>query len=194
MRRATATLCAGAAATAAAVLLGACGGDERRDADAPEGTYTVAVERSSFPAEQHLAEKAALVLTVRNTGEEAIPELVVTVEGFTDRSGGSRDAGLGRDIWIVDDGPGSDATAFENTWTAGRLAPGARRTLRWDLTPVVAGAHTVRYALAPSLAGNARAQLEAGGKTAAGSLRARISATPARATVDPRTGAVRRDE
>ncbi len=198
MRRATANLCACAAATAASLLLGACGGggDERRDAGAPQGTYTVAVERASFPARQHLAAAAALVLTVRNTGEAAIPDLVVTVRGFTDRSGGPRNADRGRDLWIVDDGPGSAATAFEDTWTAGRLAPGRARTLRWNLTPVVAGTHTIRYEIAPSLAGGARAQLSDGdgARRAAGALRARVSDMPARARVDPRTGQVQRSE
>lgn len=193
MRGATANLCACAAATATTIVLGACGGGERRDADAAEGTYTVAVERRSFQSQQHLAEKTALVLTVRNRGDEAIPDLVVTVRGFTDRAGGSRDAGLGRDVWIVDDGPGSAATAFEDTWSAGRLEPGRAKTLRWDLTPVVAGTHTVRYAIAPSLAGAARAQLSGGGGPATGSLRARVSDAPARARVDPRTGQVGRE-
>ena len=174
-------------------MLGACGGDERRDAGARGGTYTVRVERSSFPAQQRLARATALILTVRNTGEEEIPDLVVTVRGFSDRSGGSRDADLGRDLWIVDDGPGAQATAFEDTWTAGRLAPGRSKTLRWDVTPVVAGTHTLRYEIAPALAGAARAQLAGGGR-AAGALRARVTAKPAKARVDPRTGAVLRDE
>jgi len=190
LRRATANLCA-CAATAA--VLGACGGDERRDAGARGGTYTVRVERSSFPAQQRLARATALILTVRNTGEEEIPDLVVTVRGFSDRSGGSRDADLGRDLWIVDDGPGAQATAFEDTWTAGRLAPGRSKTLRWDVTPVVAGTHTLRYEIAPALAGAARAQLAGGGR-AAGALRARVTAKPTKTRVDPRTGAVLRDE
>src|SRR4051794_823504 len=79
LRRATANLCACAAAIAATVPLGACGGQPRRDAGAPEGTYTVAIARASFPVRQHLAQRSALELTVRNTGERAIPELVVSV-------------------------------------------------------------------------------------------------------------------
>jgi hypothetical protein len=193
VRRATANLCACAAATASAALLGACGGGERRDAGAPGGTYAVRVQRSSFPARQHLAEHAALILTVRNTGDAAIPDLVVTVRGFRDRSGGSRDADRGRDLWIVDDGPGAQATAFEDTWTAGRLAPGRSTTLRWNVTPVVPGTHTLRYEIAPTLAGAARARLSGGGPPA-GALRARVSASPAQARVDPRTGAVRRGD
>ena len=195
MRRVTANLCACAAATAASLLLGACGGEQRRDADAPGGTYTVAIARSSFPARQHLAERAQLALTVRNAGDEAIPELVVTVRGFTDRSGGARNSDLGRDLWIVDEGPGAAASAFEDTWIAGRLEPGRTTTLRWNLTPVVAGTHTVRYEIAPSLAGGARLQLAGdGGGRAAGAFRARVSEAPARARVDPRTGQVQRSE
>ena len=193
LRRVTANLCACAAATVATVSLSACGADARRDADAAEGTYTVAVERRSFPAEQHLAKAAALVLTVRNAGDEAIPDLVVTVRGFRDRSGGSRDADLGRDLWLVDQGPGAAATAFDDTWAAGPLAAGRSATLRWRVTPVVAGTHTLRYEVAPATAGAARAQL-AGGGSPAGSLRVRVSGEPAQARVDPRTGAVQRSE
>ena len=194
LRRVTDNLCACAAATAATVLLGACGGgDERRDAGAPDGTYTVAVERRSFPARQRLAQSAALVLTVRNTGDQAIPELVVTVRGFRDRAGGSRDADLGRDVWIVDEAPGSAATAFEDTWASGRLGVGRAATLRWRVTPVVAGTHTLRYEIAPALAGGARARLTGGGEPS-GALRVRVSDRPARARVDPRSGEVRRSE
>jgi hypothetical protein len=193
LRRATANLCACAAAGAATVLLGACGGGERRDAGAPDGTYTVAVEQRSFPAEQRLAKSAALVLTVRNTGDAAIPDLVVTVRGFQDRSGGARNADVGRDLWIVDDGPAAAATAFQDTWTAGRLDPGRARTLRWQVTPVVTGAHTLRYEIAPALAGAARVRLRGGGRPS-GALRVRVTGKPAKARVDPRTGAVLRDE
>ena len=193
MRRATANLGACAAAIAAAFLLGACGADQRRDADAPDATYTVRVERSSFPARPRLAEAAALILPVRNTGEEAIPQLVVTVRGFRDRSGGSRDADVGRDLWIVDEGPGSAATAFQDTWSTGRLAPGRSRTLRWNVTPVVSGTHTLRYEVAPALTGAAHVELAGAGRPA-GALRVRVSRDPAQARVDPRTGEVRRRE
>jgi hypothetical protein len=115
------------------------------------------------------------------------------VRGFTDRSGGSRDAGLGRDLWIVDRGPGEATTSFEDTWTAGRLAPGRTATLRWEVTPVVTGTHTLTYEIAPGVAGAARLQL-AGGRAAEGSLTARVSGTPAKARVDPRTGDVVRAE
>ncbi len=196
LRRAPAILCAPAAAVAAVaatLVLAGCGGGERRDAGATGAMYTVAVARAEFPAHQRLAKRTALVLAVRNTGERAIPNLVVTVRGFTDRSGGARDADRSRDVWIVDRGPGEAGTALEDTWTSGRLEPGRSATLRWDLTPVVAGRHELRYEIAPALAGAGRAQL-AGGGVPRGTLRARVSDRPATARVDPRSGAVVRKE
>ena len=194
MRSARANLraCATTAAALALVVAG-CGGDERRDAGSEERTYTVDVERASFLPRQHLAQRNALVIAVRNAGEATIPNLAVTVRGFSDRSGGPRNAELGRDLWIVDNGPGRAATAFEDTWTTGRLAPGDTATLRWEVTPVVAGTHRLTYEIAPAIAGRGRAELEGGGE-AEGSLTARVSATPAQARVDPRTGEVRRSE
>jgi hypothetical protein len=193
LRRVSAILCAPAAAVATTLVLAGCGGAERRDADAPDGTYTVAVQRAAFPQHQHLAQRAALVLAVRNTGDRAIPDLVVTVRGFTDRSGGARNADPGRDLWIVDSGPAQAGTALEDTWAAGRLEPGRSATLRWELTPVVAGRHALRYEIAPGLAGAGRAQL-AGGDVPRGTLSARVTDAPAKARVDPRTGAVVRGE
>jgi hypothetical protein len=170
-----------------------CGGGERRDADAPEGTYTVAVERTSFPRKQHLAQRSALVIAVRNDGDKAIPNLVVTVRGFTDRLGGARNADPTRDLWIIDRGPAGAATAFDDTWAAGRLEPDRTATLRWDLTPVVPGAHKLTYEIAPALTGPARAKLAGGGEPQR-SLTVRVSGKPAPARVDPRTGGVLRRE
>ena len=191
--RAPANLCACAAAAATTLAFAGCGGDERRDAGAPDARYTVAVERASFPLRQRLARRSAFVLTVRNTGEQAIPDLVVTVRGFKDRVTGSREADAGRDLWIVDDGPRSAATAFEDTWSAGRLEPARSTTLRWNVTPVVAGRHELRYEIAPEIAGRGRVEL-AGGGTARGAFDVRVTDKPARARVDPAPGAVVREE
>jgi hypothetical protein len=174
------------------LVLAGCGG-ERRDAAAPEGTYVVDVRRASFAPRQHLAQRSALVISVRNTGARAIPDLTVTVRGFTDRSGGPRDTDFGRDLWIVDRDPAGAATAFEDTWTTGRLEPDATATLRWEVTPVVAGTHELSYEIAPATVGGGRAQL-AGGDVPRGSLTVRVTDEPARTRVDPRSGAVRRRE
>jgi len=193
VRRALPNLRACAAAAAAVLAFAGCGGGERRDADAPKGTYTVAVERATFPSEQHLAQRSALVIAVRNAGEEAIPDLNVVVRGFTDRGAGARNADPTRDLWIIDRGPAGAATALADTWATGRLAPGDTATLRWDVTPVVAGRHELTYEIAPALTGSARAVL-AGGREPRASLAVRVLDEPAQARVDPRTGGVRRQE
>jgi hypothetical protein len=185
-------LCVGAAAAAATLAFAGCG-DERRDAGVPASTYTVALERASFPPEQHLAQRSALVIAVRNGGTEAIPNLVVTVHGFTDRQSGARTSDPTRDLWIIDRGPAGAATAFQDTWAAGRLGPNRTATLRWDVTPVVAGAHKLTFEIAAALAGPARAQLAGGGEPRR-SLTVRVAGKPARARVDPRTGGVQRRE
>ncbi len=171
------------------LVLAGCAGDERRDAGETDRTYPVAVERASFLPRQRLAQRNALVISVRNAGAEAIPNLTVTVRGFTDRAGGARDADRGRDLWIVDRAPTRAATAFEDTWTAGRLEPGRTATLRWEVTPVVAGTHELTYEIAPATAGPGSVELE-GDDEPRGSLTVRVTDRPARARVDPRTGAV----
>jgi hypothetical protein len=195
LRRALPNLCGCAAAVAATLAYAGCGGGERRDAGAPDGTYPVAVQRASFPLNQRLAQRSTLVIAVRNTGAKAIPDLVVVVHGFTDRRGGARNADPTRDLWIVDRGPAGAATAFENTWAAGRLEPDATATLRWELTPVVAGRHELTYELAPALAGRARIKLAPRGRgEPQRALTVRVSDKPAKARVDPRTGEVLRSE
>jgi hypothetical protein len=175
------------------VLAGCGGGQERRDAGVADRSYTVAVQRASFLPRQRLAQRNALVIAVRNAGEEAIPNLTVTVRGFTDRSGGPRNADLGRDLWIVDRAPAGAATAFEDTWASGRLEPGRTATLRWQVTPVVAGTHNLTYEIAPATVGSGRVELT-GGAEPRGSLTVRVSGRPPRARVDPRTGDVIRQE
>jgi hypothetical protein len=175
------------------LVLGGCGGDDRRDAGVADRTYPVEIERATFLPEQHLAQRNALVIAVRNAGREAIPNLTVTVHGFADRSGGARNADIGRDLWIVDREPPGTTTGVEDTWSAGRLPAGRTATLRWELTPVVAGTHKLTYEIAATAAGSARAETR-DGEDAGGSLTVRVDGKPAAARVDPRTGEVRRQE
>jgi hypothetical protein len=185
----TANLGACGALAAALAALAGCGGDGRRD-DAG-GTYDVVVEQARFALRQHLAERSSFVLRVRNSGDRAIPNLVVTLTGFSDGSGADRSAPR-RDLWIVDEPPRDTTTSIDDTWAAGELAAGATRTLRWVVTPVVAGTHELRYAVAPGLAGSARVR-SAGGAAARDTLTVRVADRPANARVDPRTGRVVRE-
>lgn len=181
--------CAAFAAAALAFGAAGCGGGERRDAGAAGGDYTVDIVRAQFPARQHLAEKPAFVMTVRNTGDRTIPNLAVTVHGFGSRSGGAADADPREPVWLIDRGPAGTTTAIEDTWAAGAVAPGRDVTLRWDVTPVRAGTHKLDYAVAVDVAGTAGARVAGGGR-AAGAISVRVDAKPAQARVDPRTGRV----
>ena len=178
---------------AAALALGAagCGGGERRDTGAAGGDYTVDIVRAQFPARQHLAEKPAFVMTVRNTGDRTIPNLAVTVHGFSSRSGGSADADPRKPVWLIDREPPGTTSAIEDTWAAGAVAPGRDVTLRWELTPVQAGTHKVDYAVAADIDGASDTRV-AGGDRATGAISVRVDAKPAQARVDPRTGRVLR--
>ena len=189
-----ANLRAGAALAAAwsAFAAAGCGGGERRDAGESTATYTVDVVRAQFPRRQHLADNPTFTLTLRNAGDATIPRLAVTLHGFSERSDNTSEADPRGLVWIVDEGPKGAETAIEDTWTTHALRPRASTTLRWRVTPVVAGTHELAYAIAADLAGSSRIRLQGGGRPR-GSIRVRVDATPPRARVNPRTGAVERE-
>jgi hypothetical protein len=183
-------LCCGGAALAAAALLGAgCGGGTRQDASEPTGDFQVQVLRASFPAQQHIAKQERLLVSVRNTGAHAIPDVAVTVDSFSQASQRTDLADPQRPVWIVDAGPYGGDTAYTNTWALGRLERGQTKTFVWRVTPVQAGTHTVRWRVAAGLNGKAKAVMS-GDRAPAGSFTVDVSDRPARATVNPETGAV----
>ncbi|HUR84646.1 MAG TPA: hypothetical protein VMY78_04815 [Solirubrobacteraceae bacterium] len=194
MWSAPANLRAGAALTAvlAAFALAGCGGGERRDADSTDATYTVDIVRAQFPARQHLAEKPTFEIAVRNTGEETIPSLAVTLHGFSARSGDAAQADARTNVWVVDEPPAGTVTAVEDTWSTGALAAGRQVSLRWRVTPVSAGTHKLDYSVSAGLAGSSRIRL-ADGDRPRGSITVNVDAKPSFARVDPRTGRVVRE-
>ena len=181
--------CAAFAAVTLAFALPGCGGGERRDAGAGDGTYTVDIVRAQFPARQHLADKPTFVMTVRNTGDKTIPNLAVTLRGFSGRTGDEAQADARELVWLVDEDPPGTVSDVEDTWTAGALRPGASTTLRWHVTPDRAGTHKVVYAVAADAVGKARLRAS-GGARARGAITVRVDGRPPHARVDPRTGAV----
>ena len=197
-------------ATAATALgLGACGGGEKQDADEPRGNFEVQVTRASFPAAQKLAERSRMTITVKNTGQEQVPNLVVTLRngrpggGGTGTGASSQDAfgyrtsqpGVAdptRPTWVVDqgpdqvqaEGPGGAVTAYVNTWALGPLAAGRTKSFTWDVTPVRAGTYAIDWRVAAGLDGKAVAKLSSG-RIPEGSFTVAISDKPAQATVAP---------
>jgi hypothetical protein len=180
-------------AVCAALLVAGCGGGERQDANEPEGTYEVEVVDASFPTKQVLAKQNELAIEVRNTGQEALPNVAVTVDSF---ARASEQAGLAdpeRPVWIVDTSPKGGTTAYTNTWALGALAAGQSKTFTWRVTPVRAGTHRVKYRVAAGLNGKAKAVVS-GGAEPAGEFVVDVSDKPAQARVNPETGEVERED
>jgi hypothetical protein len=185
------------AAVVAASLAAGCGGGERQDANEPSGAFKVDVVKATFPKQQRLSQVAVMRIVVRNADTRTIPNVAVSVLSDDPKGGGgfatrATQPGLAdpsRNLWIVDRGPRGGDTAYVSTWALGPLPAGRSRTFEWHVTPVVAGAHTVRWRVAAGLNGKARAQTE-GGQEASGTIPVTVVSKPAAATVDPKTGDV----
>ena len=181
------------AASVAAVAVAGCGGGERQDANEPSGTFQVAVVDASFPAKQHLAKSERFVIAVQQHRQQ---------DGAQRRGDGRlvrRALRAGRprrpDARRCGSSTPARAAATPPTPTRGpsaRLAPGQTRRFVWRVTAVQAGTHTVKWQVAAGLNGKAKATL-AGNRAPAGSVTVDVSAKPAQAHVDPKTGRVVRD-
>ena len=195
---------------AAAVALAACGGDtERQDADEPEAEFPVDVAQAKFPTRQRLAQTSDLRLEIENVGEEAVPDLAVTIYTGDEKASGafnirSEQPGLAdpnRPVWILehgypklstpaidskelDDAPTAGAEAAQtDTFSFGALPPGESKDIVWRVTPVMGGTFTVHYELAAGLQGNAKA-VTPDGSPVEGEFVVTISDKPPRARVN----------
>ena len=203
-KRVFAMLLLGALSACFALLADGCGG-ARQDAHEPKGNFTVRILRASFPARQSIARPTHLLLRVKNTGSETVPDIAVSLDSLSyseelprtrrqqapdlgDRSGSRGDPQASGPDSDRQPGGGSQ-TAYVNTWALGPLAPGHTQTFLWRLTPVKPGLHIVRYTVAAGLAGKARAQL-ADGVPATGHFVVHIAPQPPPSHVDPETGQI----
>lgn len=160
------------------VALSACGGGSKQDANDPGGTFKVEVPRASFPGNQQLAQQSTLAITVVNKDTRVIPQLAVTIDGFSQNREDPTLADSNRPIWIVNDGPLNGDSALPNTWWLGPVSPGKSRTFLWNVTAVRAGTYTVRYKVAAGLHGKAKTEDAATGQPPEGSFIARVSRQP----------------
>jgi hypothetical protein len=209
-------IASGLALMGGTATLAACGSDEsaRQDADEPEGEFPVEVDEAKFSNRQRLAETSDLLLTVRNIGDEQIPELSVTIEtddgadgSFATRSEQENLAAESRPVWILEEDypkliePGTQPAEYDaepsagaeaaqtNTYAFGAVAPGDDVTMVWRVTPVKAGTYTVNYEIAAGLTGKAKATT-ADGSPAEGSFVVTVTDVPPTACVD-QSGKVR---
>ena len=166
-----------------------CGGGERQDENEPEGNFAVEVVSSSFPEKQKLAQSSNLVITVRNAGDEVVPNVAVTLEGLDYRSTQPDVANSSRPQFAVNGVPreiggfpeAKDATplgcdtAYVDTWACGPLKPGVERTFVWKVTAVKAGPYKLSWRVAAGLNGKAKAVASGGGAAPSGAFTGTVS-------------------
>lgn len=200
-------------------MIAGCGGsDPRQDENEPEGDFPVEVTVAEFEPKQRLAESTDLELAFRNSGDEAIPDLAVTIYTGDEKADGSfnirsQQEGLAdpnRPVWILendfpklledgadlrdlDDAPTAGAeTSSTNTYAFGSLEPGEEVHTVFRVTPVVAGTYTVHYEVAAGLDGQARAVTDTG-EAVEGEFVATITDKPKATKVDEKGNVVPAD-
>jgi hypothetical protein len=166
-----------------------CGGGERQDENEPEGDFAVEVVSSEFPKQQKLAQSSDLIITVRNAGDETVPNVAVTLTGLGYRATQPDLANAERPQFAVNGVPreiggfpeakeatplGCD-TAYVNTWACGPLKPGDERTFVWKVTAVKAGPYKVSWRVAAGLNGKAKAVTAGGGGAPTGTFSGTVS-------------------
>ncbi len=182
---------------ATSAILAGCGGGEEPGAqfdNEPAGDYPVEVLSADFASRQTIAETYDLELAVRNSGDETIPAMNVTIdlpgEGST-LAFNYRDEQVGlarsqRPVWVLEEGypklagtigRGGAATASKRTFNFGEVEAGDTAEMIWRVTAVKPGEHRVSYQVNAGLSGEANA-LDASGEPAEGVLPAFISAKP----------------
>ncbi len=167
----------------------ACGDEpQRQDANEPSGKFPIEVAAARFPTDQRLAQTSDLQLEIENTGDEALPNLAITMFTGDQAAGGpfsirSDQPGLAnpnRPVWILENGfpklavagegfkaldeaPTAGASAAQtNTFSFGPVAPGDGLDVVWRLTPVQPGTYAIHYELAAGLTGKATAVTDDG--------------------------------
>jgi hypothetical protein len=171
------------------LAIAGCGGGERQDENEPKGNFPVEVVDATFPEKQKLAKNSELVVTVRNAGNDTIPNIAMTVNGFDRREKNPDLADPNRPVFAIngvqveiagfpeakDAGPRGCDTAYVNTWACGPLKPNAQKTFRWSVTAVKAGDFTINWKVAAGLNGKAKAVAAGGGPAPGGSFSGTIS-------------------
>ena len=185
----------GLLAVAIAALLAGCG--ESSSDKEPAGEFEVGVTAASFPTLQRLGQTSLLKLSVKNEGEETVPNLVVyfSVAGKQGATASlpfgvhERQAGLAnptRPVWVLAEHfpklagasageKGGATTSDPKTFAFGPLKAGDTRSAVWKLSAVRQGKYTLRYEVGAGLATQTKAKTE-GGVAPGGTFVAEITA------------------
>jgi len=176
----------------ASLVAAGCGGGTRQDANEPSGDFKVQVVRAQFPQKQSLAKRSKMVIAVKNVDSKTIPNISITVKDFDQRKSDPSLADPRRPIFVVNSGPRGGDTAYVGTSALGELKPGQTKVFTWDVTAVVAGPYTLKYAVSAGLNGKAKAVLASGGQPA-GEFSGRIRGRAPQARVDDNGNVVTAD-
>jgi hypothetical protein len=119
------------------LALAGCGGGSTQAGSEPSGSFAVDVSAATFPTQQTIAQHSAMVITVRNAGSKAIPDIAVTI---TDAHDGSSAQPFAEDIpvagvadpsravWVVDQAPcPANATDITASGECAPVGPGGVR-------------------------------------------------------------------
>lgn len=179
-----------------AASLAACGSESSADKEAA-GEFDVGVTAASFPTLQRLGQTSLLKLSIRNDGEETVPNLVVyfTVAGRQGMTSSlpfgvhERQAELAtptRPVWVLAEHfpklagasaaeKGGATTSSPKVFAFGPLQAGETRSAVWKLSAVRQGKYTLRYQVGAGLGTQTKAKTE-GGVAPGGTFVAKITA------------------
>jgi hypothetical protein len=189
---------AGLIIAALSASFSACGDDSSSSGSGEaDASYEVKVVKAEFPTAQRLGETNQLRLGVRNTGEEKLPALTMSVSiageegqdsglpfGIRDPQPGLAQAD--RPVWVLSAryprvGGSSESsggeTSNKKTFEFGPLKPGATTEVVWQLSAVRTGNYELLYEIGAGLGGRSKAETAAGTE-AGGSFAVRISEEP----------------
>jgi len=178
-------------ALGATLLLASCGSGKRQDEDEPAGRYQIEVVEATFPKQQKLAKRSHLIIRVRNAGQKTVPNIAVTVNGFSERLKDPDLSDPNRPVFVIngvpkrvgdypeakEDSPPGCETAYVGTWACGPLKPGREKEFRWGVTASRAGEFKISWRVSAGLDGKAKA-LDAEGNKPVGVFAGTISDAP----------------
>ena len=193
----------GVGAAILSLSLGACGDDSSSTSDSAKkdaGPFEVKVVRAAFPTRQRLGETSLLRIGIRNTGNETVPALTMTVSvggeagqasslPFGIRSSEPGLAQPDRPVWALSEkyprlagnpNPGESAgaeNARRKAFDFGPLKPGETIEAIWKLTASRTGAYRLLYEVGAGLTGELEAETAAGVEPG-GSFATRITEVP----------------
>lgn len=179
-------------AVSSALFFAGCGDSgDGQFANEATGEFQVEVINAELEPVQTIAETYDMTVAVRNSGDETIPAINVTVDlpGLDSNLAfayGSQQQGLAmnqRPVWVLEEGypkladttgRGGATTTNRRTFEVGELDPGDTANMVWRLTAVRAGNYRLGFQVGAGLGPDTTA-VNASGEVPSGILPVRIS-------------------